>query len=396
MKIGLFTTDVPATIGGGFVLREDLTRLALGLTGRHRFELVAVPPEDAPPTLPPAPRKEWLKARVDWLLMTPDPPPPPPPPPSRTAHQRFAQEVRDRKFDMLWFNHFDPLHVGIPYIVNIFDLQHRLQPWFPEVSTDGQWEIREAKWKEGAQRAAMVTVGSEEAKQHLCHFYGVPPDNVWVLPFPTPQKAVDITRGLGDASAAVDVRAKYGIKHDFLFYPAQLWSHKNHINLFDALRLLREQGRSISLVLTGADHGNRSYLESAAKSLGLEELIHFCGFVPYEDILSFYREARALPYVSFFGPENLPPLEAMALECPVILSDIPGVHALHGDGPVLVDPRDPRAIARGIAHILDNPQDVKERLRMGKDVALRNDCALYLERFQAMLDRFESIRNCWP
>ncbi len=141
----------------------------------------------------------------------------------------------------------------------------------------------------------------------------------------------------------------------FLFYPAQFWPHKNHVNLLHAVKLLKQRGRNISLVLTGSDHGNLAYVRKTAQDLGLDDHVHFCGFVPYEDILTFYREARALSYVSFFGPENLPPLEAMALECPVILSDIPGVRALHGDGPILVDPRKPDAIADSVEFILDNP-----------------------------------------
>ena len=45
----------------------------------------------------------------------------------------------------------------VPFVLNIFDLQHRLQPWFPEVSGGGQWEHREAVWADGCRRAARVT-----------------------------------------------------------------------------------------------------------------------------------------------------------------------------------------------------------------------------------------------
>jgi glycosyltransferase involved in cell wall biosynthesis len=239
-------------------------------------------------------------------------------------------------------------------------------------------------------------VGSEEAKQQVCHFYGVLPENVWVLPFPTPQKAIDIAEGKIHAPAKTDVRGKYGIKNDFLFYPAQFWPHKNHVNLLHAIKLLQQRGCAISLVLTGSDHGNLAHVKKTVQELGLSDLVHFCGFVPYEDILTFYREARALSYVSFFGPENLPPLEAMALECPVIYSDIPGVRTLHGDGLVYVDPKKPEAIADGVEFILDNPDKVRERVKDAREVALRNNCQRYLETFQKMLDEFEPIRRCWP
>jgi glycosyltransferase involved in cell wall biosynthesis len=264
------------------------------------------------------------------------------------------------------------------------------------VSNNGQWEQREKTWGDGVRRAALVTVGSEEAKAQLCHFYGVTPERVFVLPFPTPQNAIDIAKGSIDAPAHQDVRGKYGIKGDFLFYPAQFWPHKNHVNLLNALKLLKERGRDISLVLAGSNHGNHGHVENVARDLGVADRVHFCGFVPYEDILSFYREARALCYVSFFGPENLPPLEAMALGCPLILSHVDGVKALHGDGPVLADPRKPDAIADAVEFVLDHPGQMPARLQMARDIALHNDCVRYWEHFQRILDDFEPIRRCWP
>jgi glycosyltransferase involved in cell wall biosynthesis len=372
---------VPATLGGGFVLRDDLIRAAERFEGRHTLQIVRMP---SMPRIQTRLRKGWnlLRGRPKDAGLP--------------VGAKLAQQVKSQGIHVLWFNHIEPIHIDVPYILNIFDLQHRLQPAFPEVSAKGQWEHREAGWADAVRRAAIVTVGSQEAKEQLCHFYGVPQENVWVLQFPTPQKAIDIAQGKLDAPAKVDVRAKYGIKHDFLFYPAQFWPHKNHVNLIHALRLLRQRGRKISLVLTGSDHGNRSYIENVTKDMDLTDLVHFCGFVPYEDILSFYHDARALSYMSFFGPENLPPLEAMALQCPVILSNIPGVQTLHGDGPVLVEPKSPASIADGVEFVLDNPEQMRERVRRSRSLAIANSCERYFEAFQRMLDAFEPVRRCWP
>jgi glycosyltransferase involved in cell wall biosynthesis len=380
MKVGLHTRNRPPSLGGGYVLCDDFERTAVSLDGRHQFELVSIP----------VPTRALAKAKrnIDRLLGRPA---------NRNgpAATLLRKEAARRKLDLLWFNHFEPVHAGIPYVLNIFDLQHRLQPWFPEVSANGEWEAREAAWADGIRRAALVTVGSQEAKEQLCHFYGVPLDNVWVLPFPTPQKAIDFALGAAQIPQKGNVRSKYGIKGDFLYYPAQFWPHKNHANLLHALKLLKERGRDISLVLTGSDHGNQAHVEKVARDLGLAGLVHFCGFVPYEDVLSFYREALALSYVSFFGPENLPPLEAMAVGCPVILSDIPGAHKLHGGAPFLVNPSDPGAIADVIESLLEYPEKIQERVRIGKEFAIKNDSQVYFENFQKMLDSFEPFRRCW-
>jgi glycosyltransferase involved in cell wall biosynthesis len=381
VKIGLYTRYQPPSLGGGYVLRDDVEKAALSFRGRHEFQLVPVGPLIR--------GMSRVKRRINRAL-------------GRPTEEKLPisvvlrEEVERQKLDLLWFNHFEPVHVGTPYILNIFDLQHRLQPWFPEVSANGQWEIREAQLADSIRRAAIVTVGSHEAKEQLCHFYGVPLDNVKVLPFPTPQKAIELATGKAQMPQIQDVRSKYGIKNKFLYYPAQFWPHKNHVNLVRALKVLKDRGHNVSLVLTGSDHGNQPHVEKAARDLGLADHVHFCGFVPYEDVLAFYKEALALAYVSFFGPENLPPLEAMALGCPVILSNIPGVQALHGDGPVLVDPRQPESIAQGIESLLLDPAQIAARVEMGRRVAIQNSCQRYLEGLQDVLDEFEPFRRCWP
>ena len=51
---------------------------------------------------------------------------------------------------------------------------------------------------------------------------------------------------------------------------------------------------------------------------------------------------------TFFGPTNIPVLEAWAFGCPVLTSDIRGVREQAGDAAVLADPRSVEAIADGI------------------------------------------------
>jgi glycosyltransferase involved in cell wall biosynthesis len=310
--------------------------------------------------------------------------------------QLFKLEVRKKKIEILWFNHCSPIDTGLPYILNIFDLQHRLQPWFPEVSADGIWRHREEHLADGIRRAAIVTVGSQEAKEQLSHFYGVALDNVYVLPFPTPKPAIEAGQQQGGVGGS-EIRAKYGIQGDFLFYPAQFWPHKNHVNLLRAVRVVREQhGIPISLVLSGADQGNLSYVRKVTSDLGLDGAVNFLGFIPYADVIALYRSATALSYVSFFGPENLPPLEALALGCPVLLADIPGVRTLFGDAPIFVDPRSEHSIARGVQALYDDPESAKQRADLGRKLALQNTVDRYIHGLQAILDKFEPMRRCWP
>ena len=94
--------------------------------------------------------------------------------------------------------------------------------------------------------------------------------------------------------------------------------------------------------------------------------------------------------------ENLPPLEALALGCPVVLSDVPGVRTLFGESPVLVNPRSETSIADGIKWLHDNPDSRRERAAAGREIAIRNSPEQYVRNIQEIVDDFEPVRRCWP
>ena len=51
-------------------------------------------------------------------------------------------------------------------------LQHRLQPEFPEVSANGEWEWREYLFRNGARYATLLLADSEVGKEDILNFYG--------------------------------------------------------------------------------------------------------------------------------------------------------------------------------------------------------------------------------
>jgi glycosyltransferase involved in cell wall biosynthesis len=85
--------------------------------------------------------------------------------------------------------------------------------------------------------------------------------------------------------------------------------------------------------------------------LGLDEQIHYLGYVPDQDMSALYAEAAALLMPTFFGPTNIPVLEAWAFGCPVVTSDIRGVREQADDAAILVDPASAESIADGICRI---------------------------------------------
>ena len=59
----------------------------------------------------------------------------------------------------------------VPYIMAIHDLQHRLQPEFPEVSSNGVWEGREYTFRNATRTATLLLADSEAGKEDILNFY---------------------------------------------------------------------------------------------------------------------------------------------------------------------------------------------------------------------------------
>jgi glycosyltransferase involved in cell wall biosynthesis len=304
----------------------------------------------------------------------------------RLYHARVAPRLRPRVHPTVvlrrpeqaaWFDRFGvelmlylaPTRVsfeaGVPYVMAIHDVQHRLQPEFPEVSADGEFETREYVFRNGAANATMILADSEEGREDLLRFYGehgLTPDRVKVLPH---LPASYVPRQVDDDEIA-RVRRAYGLPERFLFYPAQFWPHKNHARIVEALAKLRaDLDLEIPLVLAGSHSGKireqeHDRVRGLVERLGLRRQVLFLGYVPDADMAGLYGGAVALVMPTFFGNTNLPILEAWRLGCPVLYSDIRGLRDQAGDAAVLVDPGSVDAIADGIR-------------RLWTDEALRRD-----------------------
>ena len=72
------------------------------------------------------------------------------------------------------------------------------------------------------------------------------------------------------------------------------------------------------------------------RTLSLEERVHFLGRVPTADLLYLYNASQMLVLPSYYEGFGLPPLEAMACDIPVIVSDTSVMPEVVGDAALRV------------------------------------------------------------
>ena len=76
------------------------------------------------------------------------------------------------------------------------------------------------------------------------------------------------------------------------------------------------------------------------------------GYVSDPDKVALLSGAEALVYPSLYEGFGLPVIEAMACGTPVLTSNTSALPETAGDAALLVDRRDPEAIAQGVERIL--------------------------------------------
>lgn len=276
---------------------------------------------------------------------------------------KFEKFIIDKGFDLIYFlspNYYALEIKELNFIFTVWDLNHRLQPEFPEVYKSGEFELREKIYKEATVKAIANIVDSELGGQQLNKFYNVNLSRIFSQPF-HPSVAI-FEQGF------TDVKLKFNLKKSFIFYPAQFWPHKNHVYILNALSILKSKHNiEVDLVLCGSDKGNLNYVKKFSRLVGVEAQVKFLGFVSNLELKLLYKNCLALVMPTYFGPTNMPPIEAFILETPVIYSQHLAEQV--GNGALLCDLNDPESLVTELMKLINDPNENfrNQLIQLGKN-----------------------------
>ena len=251
----------------------------------------------------------------------------------------------------------------------VHDLMHRYEAQYDEIKSTFEW--REMYFSSEARIADLVLVDSElgKAQYRECYYKkGKHVPRIRVLPFAPPE--------FGDKKEEyVETPAKY------IFYPAQFWEHKNHKNLISAVRLLKERLTDIRLILVGSERNVQRKIERLITDYGLESHVLIRGFVSDEQLIYLYRHAVALVMPTQIGPTNIPPLEAMALGCPVIVSNKYAMPDQVGNAGLSCDPNSAEDIAACIEKVWSDEKLRQDMIQKGYERSKKWTANAFKKRF---------------
>ncbi len=246
-------------------------------------------------------------------------------------------------------------------VLTVHDLIPELLP--ETVSLAFRWQFR--LWLARSLRVAdKVICVSRQTREDLTRRFQVDEDKLSVV-----YHGVDHVDSMPapDATGLAFLRS-LALPEQYVVYGGALDARKNLEILISACARLRARGRPITLVLAGQNwfgSGVLSMLVARARSEGAD--IRPLGYQPDSIFYELMRRASVFAFPSRYEGFGLPPLEAMRLGIPSVVSTAGALPEICGSGAIQVAPDDVDGWAAALDGLLKSPEQRRTWAGAGKE-----------------------------
>lgn len=251
--------------------------------------------------------------------------------------------------DLVWSPHYNvPVLWPGKLLVTVHDTFHLSMPQFVQGMHRRAYAKLMFKWL--ASRATRIICVSQFTAAELVKHVGVEPQRLRVVP-----------NGVASSWFTHRGEAPRAVRPYFL-YVGNVKPHKNLARLLEAYGLIKEQVPHDLLVI-GKKEGfitGDSMVCKSAESFG--ERVVFTGELSEQSLKDHVMHAAALVFPSLYEGFGLPPLEAMAAACPVVVSNAASLPEVCGEGALYCDPHSSRDIADKMLALVRD-QELRNRLK---------------------------------
>ncbi len=216
--------------------------------------------------------------------------------------------------------------------------------------------------------ASSIIAVSESTKRDLLSFTSLPPEKITVI---YPGISEKFFNFVSDEAEKQKYIMKYNLPKHYVLFLSTLEYRKNVLGVLRAFEKLKkfQEWKDIFLVISGKKGYGFDEIEKTWNKSPVKNWIRFLGYVDSQAKPYLYSGAKMFLYPSFYEGFGFPPLEAMALGVPVVVSSVSSLPEITRGAAITVNPFDPYILAHAMQTLLRDQELVDILKRNGREVA---------------------------
>jgi|LakMenEpi03Aug12_release.lakeMendotaPanAssembly.Ray.scaffolds.fasta_scaffold12864_2 glycosyltransferase involved in cell wall biosynthesis len=311
----------------------------------------------------------------------------------------FSKFLRKNNIDLVYFLGLSSL-INLcdehNFVVNIYDLNHRLDNLFPEYKKN-VIDDREELFLNCINKSFKIILDTDRTKDEMEFIYRCPKDKIEVVPFNT--FLPDLYENNKDS-----ILNKINLnKFNFLegaenfFYPAQFWAHKNHIYIIEAANFLKKKNVNFNIIFCGSNKGNLNFIKEEIRIYGLDKNIKIFNFLLDEEVIYLYLKASAIIIPTYVARSTLPLYESFYFKKTIFYSKEVLDKKLE-DLIIPVDLKNPKDLAEKLEYFIHNKNNETNSKRI---INARNYFNLYCneknisDKIYKIFEEYKYLRKRW-
>jgi glycosyltransferase involved in cell wall biosynthesis len=222
------------------------------------------------------------------------------------AYYKKIKKKIEQSCDVFYcpLSYLKPFNLKIPTVSSIHDLQHL---HYPDNFNFLQYKYRNFSFEETIKKSTVIQASSLFIKKDIKKFY------------PNIKNKIEVIHE--GVSSDFKFKKTKSIKKNYIFFPAQLWRHKNHIIVFKAIKILKEKyNLNIRLILVGQKFSySKNIFNFINNNKNLD--IVYLGKVKFKKLIKLYTNCKFLISPAIYESSSIPILEACKIGRPIICSN---------------------------------------------------------------------------
>ncbi|MEM7802165.1 MAG: glycosyltransferase family 1 protein, partial [Chloroflexota bacterium] len=247
-----------------------------------------------------------------------------------------------------------PFVSGIRGVVTVYDLSFM---YYPEQYPAARRLYLKTQTARSCRAAERVIAIAEDGKRDIHNFFKVPLEQIDVV---YPGLSPAYTRP--DARVVDAFRAREQLPKRFVLHVGTLQPRKNLITLIEAFHQLNLP--DVHLILAGGKGWFFDQIFAIVERLGLENRVHFIGYVQDAHLPLLYAAADLFVFPSYYEGFGMPIVEAMACGTPVIASDASAMPEAIGGAGLMFQADSTEELAESMLTVLDNAEQAAKMRRV--------------------------------